>query len=396
MSDELYKFVRLFKVDEAKREVWGVVTAAEPDKDGEICDYETTVPYYKEVVDEMSKATNGVNIFPLRAMHGLTAAGKGIGIEFRDAAQEVFMGFKVVDDAEWKKVAEGVYTGFSQGGRYIKRWKDGDYVRYTAAPGEVSLVDMPCLTRAHFEYIKADGRCEIRKFKKAQPIMPDKPGEIPSTPDKNVVGDIPPEKVSEYFGCHCGCDACMGGNCALCQENPQCEHMEGKSMKFLVSIDGKNYLPYTDVKGRPHIGLMAKCWARLHGSRHVKAYTGPDKAKAIKRLKQEFAKKGSDTPDEVALKAETALKALLTDVINNRAYGRLNKGMYTISRFAAIIEELKWLWVDLMYERELEGDESPATDDLGSVFESLLDSLLAYTEEEVEEERSRMADRVNA
>ena len=29
---------------------------------------------------------------------------------------------KVVDDAEWQKVEEGVYTGFSQGGRYLKRW----------------------------------------------------------------------------------------------------------------------------------------------------------------------------------------------------------------------------------------------------------------------------------
>src|ERR1700677_1396980 len=153
----LHVFCPLIKVDVAKREVWGVVTAEVPDKEGEICDFDTTIPYYKAMVDEMSKATDGVNIFPLREMHGLSAAGKGIDIQFREGTKEVYMGFKVVDDAAWNKVAEGVYTGFSQGGRYVKKWKDGEYTKYTAKPSEVSLVDVPCLTRAHFDYVKADG-----------------------------------------------------------------------------------------------------------------------------------------------------------------------------------------------------------------------------------------------
>ena len=75
---------------------------------------------------------------------------------------------KVVDDAEWQKVEEGVYTGFSQGGRYLKRWPDPDepaLMRYTAEPLEVSLVDHPCLPEATFAVIKADGSTELRKFK---------------------------------------------------------------------------------------------------------------------------------------------------------------------------------------------------------------------------------------
>jgi hypothetical protein len=77
---------------------------------------------------------------------------------------------KVVDDAEWAKVEEGVYTGFSQGGRYLKRWPDPDrpsLTRYTAEPLEVSLVDHPCLPEATFAVIKADGSTELRKFKAA-------------------------------------------------------------------------------------------------------------------------------------------------------------------------------------------------------------------------------------
>src|SRR5262249_30251085 len=71
-----------------------------------------------------------------------------------------------IDDAEWAKVLEGVYTGFSQGGAYERRWTDCDgKVRYTAAPSEISLVDLPCLPQATFEMIKADGTVERRPFR---------------------------------------------------------------------------------------------------------------------------------------------------------------------------------------------------------------------------------------
>ena len=66
-------FCPLVKVDEAKREVWTVVTAQIRDRDGETCHYKTTVPYYEEVVEEMKKASDGKNIFPLREMHGLSS-----------------------------------------------------------------------------------------------------------------------------------------------------------------------------------------------------------------------------------------------------------------------------------------------------------------------------------
>jgi hypothetical protein len=58
----------------------------------------------------------------------------------------------------------GVYTGFSIGGAYVKSWKDGEYVRFTANPVEISVVDNPCVPGAHFTAVKADGTCEVRKF----------------------------------------------------------------------------------------------------------------------------------------------------------------------------------------------------------------------------------------
>jgi hypothetical protein len=73
---------------------------------------------------------------------------------------------KVSDDEEWKKTLEGVYTGFSQGGRYVRKWYDGKAYRYTAQPNEISLVDYPALKSATFSLVKADGVVEERHFKK--------------------------------------------------------------------------------------------------------------------------------------------------------------------------------------------------------------------------------------
>lgn len=178
MNRQFKKFIPFAKVDAAKREVWGIVTAEVPDKDNEVCDYAGTKPYYEAVISEMSKATDGKNCFPLREMHQLSAVGKGIGFEFRDTSKEIFMGFKVVDDEAWKKVEEGVYTGFSHGGVVVGDLVPDpvykDCMRYVANPSEVSVVDNPCLGVAHFAYVKADGAVELRKIRSEAPKPADK------------------------------------------------------------------------------------------------------------------------------------------------------------------------------------------------------------------------------
>lgn len=166
--DEMNLFIPITKIDAAKRLVYGVATAEAPDVSGEICDYASTKPLYQKWSSQFEKATEGKSFGNLRAMHGSVAAGKLIEIAFNDDAKKIEICGKVVDDKEWAKVEEGVYTGFSQGGKYVKRWPDPDdkkLMRYTAEPIEVSLVDNPCLPSATFSVIKADGSTEMRKFK---------------------------------------------------------------------------------------------------------------------------------------------------------------------------------------------------------------------------------------
>jgi hypothetical protein len=114
----------------------------------------------------VKKASGGKSLGNLRAMHGKVAAGKIVDMVFNDDAQQIEVCGKVVDDGEWKKVTEGVYTGFSQGGRYVKRWTDEKtgLAHYTAEPGEISLVDVPCLKEATFDVIKGEGLIEKHTF----------------------------------------------------------------------------------------------------------------------------------------------------------------------------------------------------------------------------------------
>ena len=165
-------FVPITKVDVGRRLVYGAIAEEVPDKSGEIMDYATAKPQFEAWSSEIAKASGGRSVGNLRAMHGQVAAGKLETISFDDDAKRIEACGKVVDDAEWNKVLEGVYTGFSMGGKYVKRWKDANdpsLTRYTPKPLEVSLVDNPCIPTATFEVVKEDGSSELRKFRTAHP-----------------------------------------------------------------------------------------------------------------------------------------------------------------------------------------------------------------------------------
>jgi hypothetical protein len=163
-----------------------------------------------------------------------------------------------------------------------------------------------------------------------------------------------------------------------------------KKVKFLVvDSKGKGHLPYTNEDGKPNHRLMGAAWAALFspGGHRGKKYQGPDKEKAKSKLKGIYRSQGMDTPTEKATEIDGLLKGMLTDAINNRAFGYLGKGLYTVGRYASILEDLKYLWLSIEYERESEGDESPVTDDIKDAYVSLLDHLVEYTEEQISEEK---------
>lgn len=167
----LHLFAQIAKIDESKHEVWGIATAEVVDKEGEIFDYDTSKPYFKTWSDEISKATDGKSLGNVREMHAPSAVGKLVAIDFDDSLRQIRVGARIIDSTAWQKCLQGVYTGFSIGGAYIKAWKDGDFTRFTASPVEISVVDNPCVPGAHFTAVKADGTFEVRKFQPAHPAQ---------------------------------------------------------------------------------------------------------------------------------------------------------------------------------------------------------------------------------
>ena len=162
-------FAQITKVDENSRTVFGRATQEVPDYSGEIFDYASSKPHFEKWSAEVSRATAGKSQGNLRVMHQPVAAGKITQMVCNDAEKAIDIAAKVVDDSEWQKVLEGVYTGFSIGGKYGNTWedpKDADLTRFTAIPSEISLVDAPCVpTATYFEIHKADGSVLQKNFK---------------------------------------------------------------------------------------------------------------------------------------------------------------------------------------------------------------------------------------
>lgn len=207
MPDELKAtdfsvFCPLVKVDYQKREVWGRMTQEVPDGANEIADYASS----KAEIQKWSAAAKArTSLLPeadqslgnVREMHGSSAAGKVIDIDYNDAEKAVDIGTHIADDAAWNKVLKGVYTGFSVGGRYGKRSmdpKNPGLIRYTAIPVEVSLVDAPAVPTATFKLIKADGSTELHKIGVAVDAAletHDPPDAVEGTPSLDSVERIP-------------------------------------------------------------------------------------------------------------------------------------------------------------------------------------------------------------
>lgn len=374
MNDKLLKIVPLVKVDEATHTTWGIVTKQTADKDGETCHYETAKKAYQtwsnDFVKRTAAAGQDISMGNIRMMHGLDIAGKAIKLEFHDDTKEVWLGTQPADDKVWKLIKGGFITGLSQGGKYEKRWDgpNGEKM-YTPSISEVSYVDNPCLGEASFAYVKADGSMELIKRQTGTPDDPELASMLKTA--KEETEEEKKKKKEEE-------EKCEGGP-------PPTKVAKG--VKYLVTSGGETHLPYTDESGKPNHRLMGAAWAALHGGYRGNKYEGPDKQGAIRRLKQIYAREGMETPSEKMERIDGLVKSMAEHRIQCRAYGKLGKGMYSVSRLAEVLEQIKYLWMTMEYEREQEGDESPATDMMEDIFADLLDALLSYTEEQVAEER---------
>jgi hypothetical protein len=143
------EFKDFAKVDKAKREVSGIASNEALDSYGDIVRFDAMQAAFPEYM----KFAN------IREMHGPSAAGTVTDYKMDAKEKTTFITVKVVDDAAWNKVVEGVYKWFSIWWRIIKaeplviKAEDENGNEYEVWTGwmeiteieliEISLVDRP-------------------------------------------------------------------------------------------------------------------------------------------------------------------------------------------------------------------------------------------------------------
>lgn len=356
-SGALSIFVPITKVDIAQRLVYGVLTEEVPDKAGEIIDYPSTKAQFQKWSDEIRQASGGKSLGNVRAMHGNVAAGKLTDLHYDDEARRIEGVAKIVDEDEWQKVVEGVYTGFSIGGGYVARWNDPAnpaLKRFTPKLAEVSIVDNPCVPTATFEVVKEDGSTELRKFNTAQE-------ELSTMKDTNQEAGA------------------SGQNGAAATDNDQMTKNadrpqdKGGVTQGWQAKDGSFHLSKADAvahnarvdadsvaaeKAAPVLAVLGKvdaALAKAEGNAEDEKETETESDEAAKAAETDEGKAATETDDE----AETAQKTNTEDdAAKSAAAAGVKKGMYSVSCLADLLQSIQWLQQDTQWEAQFEGDNS--------------------------------------
>jgi hypothetical protein len=312
-------------------DVFGIAANEAKDDVGEIFDYASSKPLFQEWSDDAVKRSDGASLGNIRAMHNKLAAGKATQLDFDDAGKAIHLGAHIVDANEAKKCLERVYTGFSIGGSYVKRWPDtnarGAY-RYTAKPVEISIVDIPSNPDATITMVKMDGSSSVEKF--AEPTVESRLNKLQYMAEKQAesYGDLVKYLSSgnlEKGGdpmcpkCHkakdeCNCEETEKAKESGSELNLKKEENETtaeKGIRHLVTDEkGNKHLPVTDENGKPDPHHMGAAWAALHSNYRGHAYQGPDKDKAIAALDAMYEQAGMDKPSEKFVTSEDLTKSL--------------------------------------------------------------------------------------
>ncbi len=187
---------KIAKTADGARIITGVMTSEALDLDGQIADYD----WAKKEATSWFKDWGNV-----REMHENKAVGKGIDIQFDDAARSITLTSKVVDPLACTKIDEGILKGYSFGaksvpGNPVKVIKDPQAPSGRIVGGkivETTLADHPANEDCIFAIAKmAGGKAEVTKGLLAEAISQDDLTKLADPADKTVTPDISKKKYS--------------------------------------------------------------------------------------------------------------------------------------------------------------------------------------------------------
>jgi hypothetical protein len=348
-------FCRIVKVDEERREIVGRAAQEVIDRDNEIFDYKSSRPEFEKWSADVFQDTNGQSHGNVRAMHGNVAAGKLTSITFDDAERAIDVTAKIVDDNEWKKCLEGVYTGLSIGGRYSKKWPEainGKMVtRYTAVPSEISIVDRPCCPTAKFFSVhKRDGSVEEVAFKNWDPPATATSGIQPYDEEGTRAKK---RKFSEKER-----ESAAASGAAL----------PDGSFPIHTVEDLKNAI-------QAHGRAKNKAKAKAHIISRARALGAAGSLPDDWRKADGYSITQMDT--DALAKFFERYRPQLTNPVDP-----IVKGVSDVSSLASLIMQLKYLADSAAIERKVEGDASKVPEQLRDAAADLLGVLSAMAEEE--------------
>lgn len=390
---KLAMFIPLAKADAAQRLVYGYFDET-PDRSREVFDYASSKPNFEAWSDSFSKATNGMSVGNIRAQHGKVAAGKLEKIHFDDDAKRIEFCARIVDDNEWKKVEAGVYTGFSPGGRYAKRWADPanpDHTRYTAVVAELSIVDVPCNPAATFTMVKADGVEEDVEFVMDKAYEPG-----------NEATKARAEEMAKAAGASWK-DFVQQARADLIGENAA-QALEKMATDAEDVTGGESASAPTASDTTARSGMLDSLNAALAKADKVLVVDGASgedgtavQFYAASLTGENLLKCAVDlavappSKDAVALiGADLAKSIAAVDAIRAAAEPILAKGLYDLGDVVSSLRSFAWITESVTDEACWEGDNSPLPQMAVDILKALKAFLIAMVEEEVGEMLTRL------
>jgi HK97 family phage prohead protease len=334
------------KVDQDQQMVWGYASTPARDDQGEII----TLGALSNALGDYMKFAN------IREMHQLSAVGKAKEAAVDDRG--LYVAARIVDPLAWQKVKEGVYSGFSIGGRVLER-NPSDRSTITAIKlDEISLVDRPANPEALFDVWKAADMSE------------------PFNPPVQLW--------------HCGIAEhrhLAKADALKCLEKQAAGIAGGAALHKGGDEPGDGSKPYGDVEyadpGYQSDGMkrypidtekhIRAAWSYIEKPKNAKLYTKEQldqvRARIIAAWKAKIDKDGPPSAEEQKKSAAAAFVKALED----------------IGEVAWFLRALDRMQERLEYEAALEGDDSPQPARLAAIIKELSDFLNALAAEETAE-----------
>ena len=336
------------KVDAEQRMVWGYASTDAEDDQGETVSREALAA----ALDDYMRFAN------IREMHQPSAVG--IATEAAVDDKGLYLGAKIVDGDAWQKVVEGVYKGFSIGGRVTARDPADRRLITALRLTEISVVDRPANPEAVFDCWKLSAGSATGGSMATIAATTDAPVQIW---DCGVAGHRHVAKT--------GAVRCLEGqeHAAATAAGSHDENAAGNggtdpdgNVDYAdpgYRSDGKKRYP---IDSERHIRAA---WAFIHQPGNARGYT----AGQLERIKGRIVAAWQDKIDRDGPPAVASA--------HGRPAGPARKSLAEAGRLAQLIIDLDWLYDRVAIEAAMEADSSPLAPRLQGIIAELSDFLQA-------------------